>query len=60
MTTGVTFDANGTTVDDNWYKLAEDEEAVYLIGRVLGLLDPSAIADQRDVEKYMAIHGDEQ
>ena len=37
-----------------------DEEAVYLIGRVLGLLDPSAIADQRDVEKYMAIHGDEQ
>ena len=37
-----------------------DEEPVYLIGRVLGLLDPSAIADQRDVEKYMAIHGDEQ
>ncbi len=31
VTTGVTFDANGTTVDDNWYKLAEDEEAVYLL-----------------------------
>ena len=36
------------------------DQAVYLIGRVLGILDPSAIADQRDVEKYMAIHGDEQ
>lgn len=36
-----------------------EEQAVYLIGRVLGILDPSAIADQRDVEKYMAIHGDE-
>lgn len=32
------------------------EEAVYLIGRVLGVLDPSAIARDTDVEKYMAIH----
>ena len=35
------------------------EEAVYLIGRVLGILDPSAIAAETDVEKYMAIHPEE-
>lgn len=35
-----------------------EEQAVYLIGRVLGILDPSAIASQGDVEKYMAIHGE--
>ena len=34
----------------------QGEEAVYLIGRVLGVLDPSAIARDSDVEKYMAIH----
>ena len=37
----------------------QGEEAVYLIGRVLGILDPSAIAAETDVEKYMAIHPEE-
>lgn len=34
------------------------DENVYLIGRVLSVLDSSAIADQGDVERYMAIHGE--
>ena len=36
----------------------DEGETVYLIGRVLGVLDPSAIAQQKDVEKYMEIHED--
>jgi phage repressor protein C with HTH and peptisase S24 domain len=36
-----------------------DHDIVYLIGRVLSILDPDKdIARPDDVEKYMAIHGD--
>lgn len=33
------------------------EETVYLIGRVLGVLDPRSIASDADVERYESIHG---
>ena len=32
------------------------EESVYLIGRVLGKLDPRNIADEKDVERYHYKH----
>ena len=35
-----------------------DEESVYLIGRVTGVLDPENIATEADVKRYLAIHGD--
>lgn len=35
-----------------------DEESVYLIGRVIGVLDPENIATEEDVKRYLAIHGD--
>lgn len=35
-----------------------DEEAVYLIGRVVGVLSPESIATEADVKRYLAIHGD--
>ena len=40
--------------------LFNDVDTVYLIGRVVGILDPAEdIAHQEDVEKYMAIHGED-
>lgn len=33
------------------------DEAVYLIGRVLGTVSPEALASQADVERYCALHG---
>ena len=33
-----------------------DEENVYLIGRVLGILDPESIASDKDAERYEAMH----
>ena len=39
--------------------LFHDTEAVYLIGRVLGRLQPDKdVAHPQDAERYMAIHGD--
>ena len=35
-----------------------DEESVYLIGRVIGVLGPENIATEADVKRYLAIHGD--
>ena len=35
-----------------------DEESVYLIGRVTGVLAPENIATEADVKRYLAIHGD--
>lgn len=35
-----------------------DEESVYLIGRVMGVLSPESIATETDVKRYLAIHGD--
>ena len=35
-----------------------DEESVYLIGRVMGVLNPESIATEADVKRYLAIHGD--
>ena len=35
-----------------------DEESVYLIGRVMGVLSPESIATEEDVKRYLAIHGD--
>lgn len=34
-----------------------DEESVYLIGRVVGILEPKEIASDSDVEKYLCVHG---
>ena len=40
--------------------LFNDVDTVYLIGRVVGVLDPAEdIAHQEDVEKFMAIHGED-
>ena len=36
-----------------------DADSVYLIGRVLGILDPEDIASDEDVERYFAVHGNE-
>ena len=35
-----------------------DEESVYLIGRIIGVLSPESIATEEDVKRYLAIHGD--
>lgn len=35
-----------------------DEEAVYLIGRVVGVLNQKEIATESDVEKYLSVHGE--
>ena len=34
-----------------------DEESVYLIGRVMGVLSPESIATEADVKRYLEIHG---
>ncbi len=34
----------------------DEEQAVYLIGRVLTVLDPAVIASQSDVEKFQLLH----
>ena len=36
----------------------EDEDSVYLIGRVLGILDPAWIASQEEVRLYTTIHNE--
>ena len=36
-----------------------ETDAVYLIGRVTGILDPSQIASAEDVEKYRLLHPEE-
>ena len=33
-------------------------ENVYLIGRVIGILDREEVARQTDVERYMDLHSD--
>ena len=35
-----------------------DEESVYLIGRVMGVLNPESSATETDVKRYLAIHAD--
>ena len=35
-----------------------DEESVYLIGRVIGVLSPESIATEADVKRHLAIHED--
>ena len=37
-----------------------DEETVYVIGRVLGILDPADIATESDVNRFEAIHNREE
>ena len=45
------------SLNKNYDRLRFDEEqAVYLIGRVLTVLDPEAIASQSDVEKFQLLH----
>ena len=34
----------------------DEDQAVYLIGRVLTVLDPERIASQSDVEKFQLLH----
>lgn len=33
-----------------------DDDSVYFIGKVIGRLDESGIATQRDIEKYLSVH----
>jgi len=33
-----------------------EDENVYLIGRVLGILEPTSIASDKDAERYEAMH----
>ena len=35
-----------------------DEESVYLIGRVIGVLSPESIVTEADVKRYLVIHED--
>ena len=35
----------------------DDSETVYLIGRVLGILDKTSYASQEDIARYQAVHG---
>lgn len=37
----------------------EEENAVYLIGRVLGVFDPEGYAKQSDIDRYKLIHSEE-
>lgn len=34
----------------------DDEQSVYLIGKVLGVFDPSSYAKQSDIERYKLLH----
>ena len=34
-----------------------DDDSVYLIGRVLGILSPDEIAAEADIERFMTVHG---
>jgi hypothetical protein len=36
-----------------------DDENVYLIGRVLGILAPESIANAKDAERYEAMYADD-
>jgi len=36
-----------------------DDENVYLIGRVLGILDPESIASEKDAQRYEAMYADD-
>lgn len=36
-----------------------EDDNVYLIGRVLGILDPEDIASEDDIERYLAVHKQE-
>ena len=38
----------------------DEENSVYLIGRVLGTLDPQCVAASADIEKYRLLHGEEE
>ncbi len=35
-----------------------EQESVYLIGRVLGILDKSDYASAQETERYLAVHGE--
>ncbi len=37
----------------------EDENSVYLIGRVTGILDPSCYAKQKDIDRYRLLHNND-
>ena len=37
-----------------------EDESVYTIGRVLGILDSAEIASEEDIERFMAVHGSDQ
>ena len=37
-------------------RFCEESDTVYLIGRVLGILDQTAYAKQEDIERYEAVH----
>ena len=38
----------------------DDETSVYLIGRVLGVLEPECYASREDIDRYLAVHLDRQ
>ena len=35
-----------------------DDESVYLIGRVLGILDKADYASEEETERYLTMHGE--
>jgi hypothetical protein len=35
----------------------EEEQSVYLIGKVLGTISPEEVADEEDVRAFLTIHG---
>ena len=37
----------------------DEEECVYLIGRVLGILDKASYANEGDIARYQAVHGED-
>lgn len=38
----------------------EDTDSVYLIGKVIGVLAPGSYANEKEIEKYIDIHGDDE
>lgn len=36
-----------------------DDESIYLIDRVLGILDPESVASDKDADRNIAMHADD-
>jgi len=38
----------------------EDTDSVYLIGKVISILAPGTYANEKEIEKYIDIHGEDE